>query len=95
LLEAKHEIARFEGPPEYPSAMVIAEALLVNCCAGESDVSSLIQQILGVLECLLRVFFDVCYHAQRAIADIGREHRFGSEEQEKWRVASGGVGRCV
>jgi hypothetical protein len=47
---------------------------------------------LGVFECLLCVFFDVCYHARRAIADIGREHRFGSEEQEKWRLAGGGVG---
>jgi hypothetical protein len=52
--------------------MVIAEALLVNYCAGESDVSSLVQQILGIFECLLRVFFDVCHHARCAIANIYR-----------------------
>jgi hypothetical protein len=48
LLEAKHEVAGLEGPSAYPSAVVIAEALLIDCQAGESDVSSFIQQILGV-----------------------------------------------
>jgi hypothetical protein len=31
LLEAKHEVARLEGPSVYPSAVVIAEALLIDC----------------------------------------------------------------
>jgi hypothetical protein len=31
LLEAKHEDAGLEGPSAYPSAVVIAEALLINC----------------------------------------------------------------
>jgi hypothetical protein len=48
LLEAKHEVARLEGPSAYPSAVVIAEAFLIGCRAGESDVSSFIQQVLGV-----------------------------------------------
>jgi hypothetical protein len=48
LLEAKHEVARLEGPSAYPSAVVIAEAFLIDCRAGESDVSSFIQQVLGV-----------------------------------------------
>jgi hypothetical protein len=43
LLEAKYEVACLEGPSAYPSAVVIVEALLVNCRAGESDVSSFIQ----------------------------------------------------
>jgi hypothetical protein len=31
LLEAKYEVAGLEGPSAYPSAVVITEALLVNC----------------------------------------------------------------
>jgi hypothetical protein len=31
LLEAKHEVAGLEGPSAYPSAMVIVEALLIDC----------------------------------------------------------------
>jgi hypothetical protein len=42
LLEAKYEVAWLEGPSVYPSAMVIAEALLVNCQAGEGDILSFI-----------------------------------------------------
>jgi hypothetical protein len=48
LLEAKYEVAWFEGPSAYPSDVVIAETLLVNCGTSESDVSSFIQQVLGV-----------------------------------------------
>jgi hypothetical protein len=44
LVEVKDEVAWLEGPPAYPSAVVIAEALLVNCRAGEGDVPGLIQQ---------------------------------------------------
>jgi hypothetical protein len=80
LVEAKHEIARFEGPPAYPSTVVIAEALLVNYCVGESDVSSLVQQILGIFECFLRVFFNICHHARCAIANVGREYLLSFEE---------------
>jgi hypothetical protein len=43
LLEAKHEVARLEGPSAYLSAVVIAEGLLINCRMSESDVSSFIQ----------------------------------------------------
>jgi hypothetical protein len=42
LVEAKHEVAGLEGPSVYPSAVVIAKALLINCRASESDVSSFI-----------------------------------------------------
>jgi hypothetical protein len=42
LLEAKHKVSRLEGPSAYPSAVVIAEALLIDCRASESDVSSFI-----------------------------------------------------
>jgi hypothetical protein len=43
LLEAKYEVAWFEGPSAYLSDVVIAEALLVNCRMGEGDIPSLIQ----------------------------------------------------
>jgi hypothetical protein len=71
-LGAKYEVARFEGPSAYPSAVVIAEALLVNCRAGESDVSSFIQQVLGICQCLFCVFFDVGHHAGCTVAHICR-----------------------
>jgi hypothetical protein len=72
LLEAKYEVAWLEGPSVYPSAVVIAEALLVNCRTSESDVLSFIQQVLGVCQCLFCIFLDVGDHAGRAIAHIRR-----------------------
>jgi hypothetical protein len=42
LLKAKHEVAGLEGLSAYPFAVVIAEALLINCRASESDISSFI-----------------------------------------------------
>jgi hypothetical protein len=72
LLEAKYEVAWFEGSSAYPSAVVIAEALLVNCGTSESDVSGFIQQVLGVCQCLFCVFLDVGDHARRAVAHIRR-----------------------
>jgi hypothetical protein len=48
LLEVKDEVAWLEGPSAYPSAVVIAKALLVDCRAGEGDVPGLIQQVLGI-----------------------------------------------
>jgi hypothetical protein len=72
LLEAKDEVAWFEGPSAYPSAVVIAEALLVDCRTGEGDVPSLIQKVLGILQCLFCVFFDIGHHTRCAVADIRR-----------------------
>jgi hypothetical protein len=51
--------------------MVIPEALLVDCSAGESDISSLIEQILCVFMCLYRVFLYVRGDARGAIAYVG------------------------
>jgi hypothetical protein len=59
LLETKHEVAGLEGLSAYPSAVVVAEALLINCRPGESYVSHLIQQIKGIFQCRLRIFFDI------------------------------------
>jgi hypothetical protein len=72
LLEAKYEVAWFEGQSTYPSDVVITEAFLVNCGTSESDVSSFIQQVLGVCQCLFYVFLDVGDHAGRAVAHIRR-----------------------
>jgi hypothetical protein len=72
LLEAKHEVARLEGPSAYPSAVVIAEALLINCRASDSDISSFIQEVLGVRQCFFCVFFDVGDHTGCAVAHIRR-----------------------
>jgi hypothetical protein len=72
LLEAKHKVARLEGPSAYPSAVVIAEALLINCRASESDISSFMQQVLGICQCLFCVFFDVGDHTGCAVAHIYR-----------------------
>jgi hypothetical protein len=60
--------------------VVVAETLLVYRRTSERDVSSFVQQLLGVFERLLRIFFNVCYNAQSAVANVGREHRFGSKE---------------
>jgi hypothetical protein len=72
LLEAKDKVAWFEGPSAYPSAMVIAEALLVNCRTGEGDVPSLIQQVLVIYQCLFYVFFNIGHHTRRVVAHIRR-----------------------
>jgi hypothetical protein len=72
LLEAKYEVAWFEGPYVYPSAMVIAEDLLVNCRMGEGDISCLIQQVLGICQRLFCIFFDIGHHTGCAVAHIRR-----------------------
>jgi hypothetical protein len=72
LLEAKDEVAWLKGLSVYPSAVIIAEALLVNCRAGEGDVPSFIQQVLGIYQCLFDVFFDIGHHARRAVAHVSR-----------------------
>jgi hypothetical protein len=48
LLETKHKIVGLEGPSAYPSAVVIAEVLLVNCGSDEGYVSRFVQQVAGV-----------------------------------------------
>jgi hypothetical protein len=72
LLESKDEVAWLKGLSAYPSTMVIAETLLVNCRAYEGDVPSLIQKVLCVCQCLFCVFFNISHHTGRAIAHIYR-----------------------
>jgi hypothetical protein len=72
LLESKDEVARLEGSSAYPSAVVITEALLVNCRAYEGDIPGLVQQVLCVRQCLFGIFFNVGHHAGRAIAHVRR-----------------------
>jgi hypothetical protein len=89
LLETKHEVVGLEGSSAYPSAVVIAEALLIGCRSGESYISRFIQQIEGIFQCHLCIFFDIGYYARCIVPHIRRKHCFCSEEQEKWRVAGG------
>jgi hypothetical protein len=44
----KDKVAELKGPSAYPSAMVVAEALLINCRSGEGYVSRFVQQIAGI-----------------------------------------------
>jgi hypothetical protein len=71
LLETKYKVARLERPFAYPSILVVAEALLVDCRTGKGDISSLVMQVSGIFECLLGVFFDVSYHARCTVMNIG------------------------
>jgi hypothetical protein len=48
LLESEHKVARLERASAYPPAVVVAEALLVDRRSNEGDVSSFVQQVLGV-----------------------------------------------
>jgi hypothetical protein len=41
---------------------------------GEGDILSLVQQVSSVFECLLGVFFEVCYHAWCTVMNVGGEH---------------------
>jgi hypothetical protein len=59
LFETKHKVDRLEGSSVYPSAVVIAEALLINCRSNEGYVSRFIQQIAGVFQRCLRILFDI------------------------------------
>ena len=42
LLESKYQVPFDEGSVSYPTAVVIAQALLINCRSGSSDVSSFV-----------------------------------------------------
>jgi hypothetical protein len=48
LFEPKHKIAGIEGPSAYPSAVVVAEVLLINCGSDEGYVSHFVQQVTSV-----------------------------------------------
>jgi hypothetical protein len=44
----KHKVAGLEGPSVYPSALVIAEVLLINYGSDKGYVSRFVQQVAGV-----------------------------------------------
>jgi hypothetical protein len=79
LLETKHEVVGLERPSAYPSAVVVAEALLIDRRSGESYVSRFIQQIKGIFLCRLCIFFDIGYYARCAVPHVCRKHCFCSE----------------
>jgi hypothetical protein len=79
LLEIKHKVARLEGPSTYPSAVVIAEVLLINWQSDKGYVSCFVQQVAGVFQRYLRIFFDIGLDTRCAISYIRRKHRFCPE----------------
>jgi hypothetical protein len=68
-----------EGPSAYPSAVLIEEALLINCRPDEDYVSCFIQQIAGVFQRCLRVLFDIGLDTGCAVPHIRRKHCFCTE----------------
>jgi hypothetical protein len=60
--------------------MVVAEALLVNCRTSEGDILSFIQQVEGIFQCLLSIFYDVSYHTRCAVTHICGKYYFGPKE---------------
>jgi hypothetical protein len=89
LLKTKHEVARLEGPSAYPSVVVVAKALLIDCRSGETYISCLIQQIEGIFQCHLCIFFNIGYYARCAVPHIHRKHCLCTEEQEEQHVTGG------
>jgi hypothetical protein len=75
----KHKVAGPEGPFAYPSAVVVAEALLINCRSDEGYVSRFVQQISGVFQCCLCILFDIGLNTGCAVSHIRRKHRFCTE----------------
>jgi hypothetical protein len=76
LFETKHKVAGLEGPSAYPSAVVIAEVLLINCRSDEGYVLRFVQQIAGVFQRYLRIFFDIGLDTGCAVPHVRRKHRF-------------------
>jgi hypothetical protein len=79
LFETKHKVAGLEGPFAYPSAVVIAEVLLINCRSDKGYVSCFVQHVMGVFWRYLRIFFDIGLDTGCAISHICRKHRFYTE----------------
>jgi hypothetical protein len=79
LFETKHKVPGLEGSSAYPSAVVIAEVLQIDCGSNEGYVSCFVQQIVGVFQHYLRIFFDIGLDMRCAISHIFRKHRFCPE----------------
>ena len=52
LLESQYKVSFGEGPVAHSTAVIVAEALLINSGAG--DVSSIVEEIDGVFKCCSR-----------------------------------------
>jgi hypothetical protein len=75
----KHKVTGFEGPSAYPSAVAIAEVLLINYRSDEGYVSRFVQQIAGVFQRYLRIFFDIGLDTGYAVPHVRRKHCFCTE----------------
>ena len=65
LLQSKNQVAHNKGPGSQSTAMVVAEILLVNSCAGQGRVSRLIEQVDCVFECFFPAFLIICFNSWR------------------------------
>jgi hypothetical protein len=72
----KHKVAGLEGPSAYPSIVVIAEVLLINCRSDEGYISRFVQQITGIFQRYSHIFFYIGLDMGCAILHIHRKHRF-------------------
>jgi hypothetical protein len=79
LFETKDKVAGLEGPSAYPSAVVIVEVLLINCGSDEGYISRFVQQVAGIFQRYLRIFFDIGLNARFPISHIRGKHRFCPE----------------
>jgi hypothetical protein len=79
LFETKHKVAGLERSSAYPSVVVIAEILLINYGSDEGYVSCFVQQVAGVFQRYLRIFFDIGLNARCPISHIHGKHRFCPE----------------
>jgi hypothetical protein len=79
LFETKHKVVGLEGPSVYPSAVVITEVLLVNCRSDECYVSRFVQQVTGIFQRYLRIFFNIGIDMGCAVSHIRRKHHFCPE----------------
>src|SRR5664279_4722262 len=91
LLQPEYKVSFDEGPAAYSTAMIVAQALLVDSGAGECDVSSLVECVDVVFYCSVRVLLSVGGNPRCVVADIRWQHRLCTVDHEKRRVLGGPV----
>ena len=89
LDEAEHQVPDVEGPTPHPTAMVLAQCLLVLGRAEEGNVTRFIELIHGVLEGCLGSLLIVRPDPWRSIVEVSQEDSLGTIDHEEWRLAGG------
>jgi hypothetical protein len=72
LLEPKDEVADHERSGAHPSAVVISEALLINCGTSRSYVACFVDSVAVVFECGRGPFFCIGSYPRGFESDIMR-----------------------